>query len=162
MSLRGRRAGDRHEVSEPGLRVRCRRKTTHSISPTALLRHEVDDEDLVEDRAELLDEGLVGLVGDVGIEALLVGETDDEAVRESVCEFLGADIGAPLVSLDGSDQDASICSREMPRSSKARRMVASMRLAGQEAPAVTPMTAAWSWRRKPGYWLSVSAFVWRS
>ena len=68
-----------------------------------LFRHEVDNKGLVEDGKELLHEGLVILMGQVGLQPLLVLEGDDETVGVSLGEVFGAHVGSPLVVRDGAD-----------------------------------------------------------
>lgn len=75
----------------------CEFRETDPLITNSLLRHEVDDEDFVEDGEEFFDEGFVVLVREVGFEATLVFEGDDEAVSEPLCVVLGTHIGTPLV-----------------------------------------------------------------
>ena len=58
-----------------------------------LLRDEVDDEDLVHDGDELFNEGAVGLVREVDIEAGAVLETDDEAMCVALGVVFRAHVG---------------------------------------------------------------------
>ena len=51
----------------------------------------------------MFDKDLVVLVGQVGLQSLLILEGNDEAVRESLGVVLGAHIGSPLVIGDGVD-----------------------------------------------------------
>ena len=51
----------------------------------------------------MLDEGLVILMGQVGLQSLLVLEGDDKAMGVSLSEIFGAHVGPPLVACDGVD-----------------------------------------------------------